>query len=124
MRISDWSSDVCSSDLTCRAFFLSFPQPSETVAEAGFGGSPCPVGREPLFPRQDIHVLTRARAIHGALVSAPGRQDPAHLYARIGASIKAPHVGVAPRVFLRFVFLGRSRANEWPSRRPGRGEGS
>src|SRR3546814_2846455 len=97
MRISDWSSDVCSSDLTCRAFFLSFPQPSETVAEAGFGGSPCPVGREPLFPRQDIHVLTRARAIHGARVAAPGRQDPAHLDAGLGASSKAPKVEAAPR---------------------------
>src|SRR3546814_17285136 len=32
-------------------------------------GSPYPAGREPLSPRQDIHVLTRARAVHGALVA-------------------------------------------------------
>src|SRR3546814_11251746 len=75
---------------TCRAFFLSFPQPSETVAEAGFGGSPCPVGREPLFPRQDIHVLTRARAIHGALVAAPARPDTAHLSPGIRAVTQKP----------------------------------
>src|SRR3546814_15466092 len=112
MRISDWSSDVCSSDLTCRAFFLSFPQPSETVAEAGFGGSPCPVGREPLFPRQDIHVLTRAHAIHGALVAAPGRQDPAHLPAGIGRSHKAPTPGVAARGFLILCLTGNIRAEQ------------
>src|SRR3546814_12637996 len=100
MRISDWSSDVCSSDRrntgstrrsaaaaptscattwaprtrsksalrseaphpppelgevsgggkpgreTCRAFFLSFPQPSETVAEAGFRSEERRVGKE------------------------------------------------------------------------------
>src|SRR3546814_9454335 len=99
-----------------RLVLFRSPQPGETVAEAGFGGSPCPVGREPLFPRQDIHVLTRARAIHGALVAAPGRQDTAHLDAGIGASIKAPKVGVAPRGFLIFGCRGSSRENELPTR--------
>src|SRR3546814_2578192 len=31
------------------------------------------------FPSAGHPVLTRARAIHGALVAAPGRQDTAHL---------------------------------------------
>ena len=72
---------------------------------AGSGEPPCPGGREPLLPRQDIHVLTRARAIHGALDATPGRQDTARLDASIGASIANQ----------------RSNGNESPKRRPGRG---
>src|SRR3546814_16362778 len=34
-------------------------------------------------------VPIRARAIHGALVAAPGRQDPAHIDVGIGASVEA-----------------------------------
>src|SRR3546814_3180195 len=104
-----------------RLVLFRSPQPGETVAEAGFGGSPCPVGREPLSPRPDIHVLTRASALHGALVAAPGRQDTAHLDAGIGASIKAQKVGVAPRGSLLFGCRGRSSDNELTTRSPGRG---
>src|SRR3546814_3899669 len=53
----------------------------------GPGRTPCPVGRGPLSPRQDIPVPTRQRAIHGALVAAPGRQAMAHLDVRTGASV-------------------------------------
>src|SRR3546814_11651655 len=34
-------------------------------------------------------VLSRARAIHGALVAAPGRQDTAHADVAIGALVEA-----------------------------------
>src|SRR3546814_10264572 len=84
MRISDWSSDVCSSDLqrqrnqddgqsecasdhrrevithchwpaACRSSARACVQHRhDQVNCAGSGGSPCPGGREPLFPRQDI----------------------------------------------------------------------
>src|SRR3546814_13074130 len=78
-------------------FFLAL-LPSEgthdrPVAHAGSGGSPCPVGRAPLFPRQDIPVLTRARAIHGALVAAPGPPATAHPGLAIGAPVAAAWVG-------------------------------
>src|SRR3546814_15968332 len=63
MRISDWSSDVCSSDLNGALFFWFFIHPRGTrrVACAGSGGSPCPGGREPLFPPQDIPRLRGGR---------------------------------------------------------------
>src|SRR3546814_11536461 len=44
------------------------------VTHAGSGGSPCPAGRAPPFPRSGHPALTPARAIHGALASTPGRQ--------------------------------------------------
>src|SRR3546814_13609674 len=96
MRISDWSSDVCSSDLI------------EFLCSCGHAGAPwfvrgtlaggtnvhsrglrwvalsCRPGAA--FPSAGHPVLTRARAIHGALVAAPGRQDTARLAAGIGAS--------------------------------------
>src|SRR5690606_3537905 len=43
------------------------------------GWTPRPVGRGSLFPRSGLPALTRARAIHGALVATPGRQDEARL---------------------------------------------
>src|SRR3546814_7279134 len=57
------------------------------VTHAGSGGSPCPAGREPLFPRSGHPALTRARAIHGALAATPGRQGPAHPGVGIDASV-------------------------------------
>src|SRR3546814_14368125 len=60
MRISDWSSDVCSSDLLFFWFFIH-PRGTRRVACAGSGGSPCPGGREPLFPPQDIPRLRGGR---------------------------------------------------------------
>src|SRR3546814_9725169 len=68
-------------------------------------GSPYPAGREPLSPRQDIHVLTRARAVHGALVATPGRQDTAQLGVAFVASIKAAQVGVMPPTALDLRLL-------------------
>src|SRR3546814_11728010 len=65
MRISVWSSDVCSSVL-------------RWVAVSGRPGA--------AFPSAGHPVLTRARAIHGALVATPGRPDTAHLGVTIGAS--------------------------------------
>src|SRR3546814_19021618 len=65
----------------------------ERLCGAGFGGSSCPVGRGPLFPRPDIHVLTRARAIHCALDAAPGRPDTTPLELALPASVEAAAVG-------------------------------
>src|SRR3546814_16408154 len=45
------------------------------------------------FPSAGHPVLIRARAIHGALVAAPGRQDPAHLDVAIGFSLKPRRLG-------------------------------
>src|SRR3546814_12974437 len=70
MRMSDWRSDLSSSDLA---------SPS--------AGHP---------------VLTRARAIHGALVATPGRQDTAHLVVAFGASFEATQVGATSPTALRF----------------------
>src|SRR3546814_8770860 len=59
-------------------------------------GSPGPAQRaghshgRAAMPRKQpvlIHVLTRARAIHGALVATPDRQDTAHPDSGIGASV-------------------------------------
>src|SRR3546814_7931435 len=127
MRISDWSSDVCSSDLELQyrrlggrergqhpdrvlrpaaqlvrvaavQFLLSSMDAWESTA--GFGppffvlpirgdgqvdrprglrrdAGSCRPGAA--FPSAGHPVLIRARAIHGALVATPGRQDTAHL---------------------------------------------
>src|SRR3546814_11554538 len=71
-------------------------------------GSPYPAGREPLSPRQDIHVLTRARAVHGALVATPGRQYTAQLGVAFVASIKAAQVGVLPPTDLAIRLLAEA----------------
>src|SRR3546814_18044665 len=70
MRISDWSSDVCSSDLLFFWFFIH-PRGTRRVACAGSGGSPCPGGRETLFPPQDI-----PRLRGGRLCPASGARHP------------------------------------------------
>src|SRR3546814_1279090 len=102
-------------------FFLAL-LPSEgthdrPVAHAGSGGSPCPVGREPLFPRQDIHVLTGARAIHGALVAAPGRQDKAHPGVAIGASVGAVYAGATGTTAHDLGLLVEAATTHRPTRR-------
>src|SRR3546814_14895772 len=76
----------------------------KSTAQAAVG-SPYPAGRAPLSPRQDIHVLIRARAVHGALVATPGRQDTAQLGVAFVASIKAAQVGVMPPTALDLRLL-------------------
>src|SRR3546814_11634181 len=49
-------------------------------------------------------VLSRARAIHGAPVSAPGRQDTAHADVAIGALVEATSVGVTSPAALDLRF--------------------
>src|SRR3546814_6176562 len=68
-----------------RPFFL-YPGDARPSRASGLRrvAAPC----RPLFPRQDIHVLTRARAIHGALVATPGRHGTPPLVVGIAASIK------------------------------------
>src|SRR3546814_14290295 len=115
MRISDWSSDVCSSDLI------------EFLCSCGHAGAPwfvrgtlaggtnvhsrglrwvalsCRPGAA--FPSAGHPVLTRARAIHGALVAAPGRQDTARLDAGIRASAANKE---APTAAPKSVVQGKS----------------
>src|SRR3546814_17588126 len=59
------------------------------VTHAGSGGSPCPAGREPLFPQSGHPALTRARATPCALDAPPGRPGPAPPVGGIGASAAA-----------------------------------
>src|SRR3546814_21001763 len=77
-----------------RPFFL-YPGDARPSRASGLRRVPAPC--RPLFPRQDIHVLTRARAIHGALVATPGRHGTTHLVVGIAASINVWSVGVTPR---------------------------
>src|SRR3546814_3307734 len=79
MRIRDWSSDVCSSDLGPPFFVLPIRGDGQVDRPRGLrrdAGS-CRPGAA--FPSAGHPVLIRARAIHGALVATPGRQDTAHL---------------------------------------------
>src|SRR3546814_12407925 len=71
MRISDWISDVCSSDLIRGDGQVDRPRGLRRDAGSCRPGA--------AFPSAGHPVLIRARAIHGALVATPGRQDTAHL---------------------------------------------
>src|SRR3546814_5506138 len=47
MRISDWSSDVCSSDLPCRLSILTPPSKMDFATSMGAGGSASEGGSSP-----------------------------------------------------------------------------
>src|SRR3546814_13877812 len=57
------------------------------------------------FPSAGHPVPIRARAIHGALVAAPGRQDTAHIDVGIGASVEARGSGVMFATALDLLLL-------------------
>src|SRR3546814_15123626 len=110
MRISDWSSDVCSSDLqlskrapeTVPSFFGSSSihgAHDESLAQVPAGRRVLAAGSRfslrrtsPAFAGAGS-VLSRARALHGARVAAPGRPDTAHAGVTIRALVEAPSVG-------------------------------
>src|SRR3546814_6651493 len=79
MRISDWSSDVCSSDLARRAAGGDLDQPAA-------------LGHRPGAPR-----LSRRRGVHRYLVRFPALagDDGGHLAARRLAFPQPPEIGRA-----------------------------
>src|SRR3546814_16493737 len=69
MRISDWSSDVCSSDLAPEAYGAgrAFPNRRSAIASASSGGAPSSAAR-----RTEISARTSRRAAPVPFVDSPG----------------------------------------------------
>src|SRR3546814_4004100 len=91
MRISDWSSDVCSSDLHGRAGIgaVGRLRPDELCAECAPGGSRAAAGQ------QSDHLATE----RGAVADQPGAQprEPAALLAPADPAVGPADAGAADR---------------------------
>src|SRR3546814_19145900 len=80
MRISDWSSDVCSSDLLdpqqhCRC---RDARPCRRLPRAGDGGGGVPVGADLTMAPPEI-LLERAEAVAIVTLNRPDRLNAVHL---------------------------------------------
>src|SRR3546814_480939 len=67
MRISDWSSDVCSSDLVIPAFRKRFPKVHVSLAE----GNPQQLANMVLHEQADLAIATETLSMTAGLVTLP-----------------------------------------------------